>query len=91
VAGIKKKNIALKGDDDFEVFKQAEAAPQSHTLNAIAAVQSEIGGVGVSFQRGPETEISQRKEVEALMRELSKHQINIPNQILQRAFNLPKD
>lgn len=45
----------------------------------------------MSFSRGPETEISFRKEVEELMHELSNKQINVSNKVLQRAIVLPKD
>lgn len=44
-----------------------------------------------SFTRGNETEISYRKEVEDLMKVLSKSQINVPNKVLQRAIVIPKD
>jgi hypothetical protein len=36
----------------------------------------------MNFSRGPETEMSFRKEVEELMHELSKHGINVPNSVL---------
>jgi hypothetical protein len=44
-----------------------------------------------SFSRGPEVEVGYRKEVEELMHVLSKHQINVPNKVLQNAIVMPKD
>ena len=43
------------------------------------------------FTRGADTEVASRKEVEQLMSVLSQKQVNIPNQVLQRAIVMPKD
>ena len=58
---------------------------------AINSINAELGGQGVNIARGPESEIGFQKEVEELMSELSKHKLNIPNKVLQRALVLPKD
>ncbi len=59
--------------------------------SALRAISVELGEQGINFSRGPESEISFRKEVEQLMHELSKHNINVPNAVLQRAIVMPKD
>ena len=58
---------------------------------AIEAVETDLRGVGVNFSRGPETEIQSKKEIELLMHELSKYEINVTNKVLQRAIFMPKD
>lgn len=44
-----------------------------------------------SFTRGPETEVSARKEVEQLMSTLSQKNINVSNKTMLRAMVIPKD
>ena len=58
---------------------------------AIESVETDLRGVGVNFSRGLETEIQTKKEIELLMHELSKHELNVPNKVLQRAIFMPKD
>ena len=44
-----------------------------------------------AFTRGPETEVSARKEVEQLMSTLSQKGVNISNKTMLRATVIPKD
>lgn len=70
--------------EDLDVLKAGtdETTPQSGLHTALTAISAELGGAGLNFSRGPETEISFKKEIEGLMHELSKHNINVPNQVL---------
>lgn len=64
---------------------------QSAMGNAIDSLTNELGAKMPSFNRGNETEVSQRKEVEQLMSVLSQKNVHISNKVLQRAIIMPKD
>ena len=88
-SGAPKSKIVINPNDDSKPKEDREQV-NNMTL-ALNAINAELGSQGVNINRGPETEIGYQKEVEELMSELSKHKINIPNKILQRALVLPKD
>lgn len=86
------KAVAAAGDDNaIPMAPTSENKQQNSMEMALNAINAELGANSVNMNRGPESDISQQKEVEQLMSSLSKHHINISNKTLQRALVLPKE